>query len=134
MLFLLQKVVAVKVGESMKWLVNILAVLLMAGLLLSQLPLFRGVADDMRSSGSFGGQGRGRAHSAEKDIGVAKKIEMMLDCKKPVDMWRLQMSTRGLLESEKAHWVIREKKKPWSLVGLVCAVLGAALGESCCCV
>jgi len=113
----------------MKWLVNALAVLVLSALRLSQLPLFRGVADDLRSAGGVGGKGRGRAHSGEKDIGVGKKIKMMLECKKPVDMWKLQTSMRGMLESEKVQWeVTGAEKTPGSLTGLVCAVLGAVLG------
>ena len=69
----------------------------------------------------------GRALSAEKDIGVSKKIEMMLECRKPLDLWRLQRSMQGLLESEKPRWTIQEKKKPRSLALSVCAVLGTIL-------
>jgi len=100
-----------------------LAIILVGGLIYSQLPLFQGVPEDFkdsigRLSNQTKTQGRSRGNSALKDIGSSALIEKMLDCKTAVEMWKVQKRLREpmLLDSEKPRWVIKESSKRRSII------------------
>jgi len=110
-------------SDSLKWLVTMLAIILIAALIFSQLPLFQGVTEDFkdsigRLSNQTKTQGRSRGNSALKDIGSSALIEKMLDCKTAVEMWKVQKRLREpmLLDSEKPRWVIKESSKRRSII------------------
>ena len=108
---------------------TVIAIFLVGGLIFSQMPLFHGIAGDLKYSiGRFSSRSRG--NSALKDIGASALIEKMLDCRTSVEMWKLQkkLGVPMLLESEKPRWVIQESSKRQGFCWVVFAGLLKAIG------
>jgi len=90
--------------------------LLVGGLIFSQVPLFKGIAEDLhKSAGRFSVDKPKRTiyhdNSSFHDIGVSTIIEKMMDCSTAVAMWELQKTLKEteLRKSEKPRWFIHEE-------------------------